>query len=96
MEKTLSYLTILPSNARELKVFIDRARQEILTNDDPLLLLAHLKWAEKTIHEILDDKEIKEKMYSEATKYNQDIFVYCDQVYAIGDEESKNVNIFLG
>jgi len=96
MEKTLSYLTILPSNAREMESFINRAKQEIIIHNDPLLLLSHLKWAEKTIQEIINDKDVKDKIYSEAIKFNQNIFVYCDHVYAVGDEENKNVNIFLG
>jgi hypothetical protein len=72
METALSTISILPNSFEELARFKNLLKTEILLNDrDPLSILKQLKFIEKTIADILIDKDIEDHFLTEALKYNE-------------------------
>lgn len=72
MERALSAINLLPSNNDEVKKFVTKVRNEILSgNDDPLKILIQLKMVEKTIDILLHDEEMERHFLCEAGKYGR-------------------------
>ncbi|MFA7361988.1 MAG: hypothetical protein WC139_13230 [Candidatus Kapaibacterium sp.] len=87
--KTLSTITIFPSNDAELKHYITTLKDEILSgNDDPLKVLKQLKFVEKTISQLLKDKELEDHFYAEAVKYGK-TFRHLDTEFSIKEVGAK-------
>lgn len=55
-----SVINLLPSNETEMDLFVRMSINEILHHPDPEKVLKQLKWARKTIFQILDDKDIQD------------------------------------
>jgi hypothetical protein len=73
METTLSVINLLPSGKEQLLSFVRKFKDEILANNtDPLKSLVQLKYAEKTIAEILKDEEIDYHFLKEFLLYDKD------------------------
>ena len=71
-ETTLSVINLLPSGKEQIKSFVQTIKSEILADEtDPLKILVQLKYAEKTISEILKDKEIDQHFLNEHSKYDK-------------------------
>lgn len=72
METTLSVINLLPSGKEQIKSFVQAIKSEILADEvDPLKILVQLKYAEKTISEILKDEEIDRHFLNEHSKYDK-------------------------
>jgi hypothetical protein len=73
METALSTISILPSGKEQVQSFVRKLKDEILANDkEPLKILVHLKYIEKTIAEILKDEEIDYHFLKEFLLYDKD------------------------
>jgi len=73
METALSIISILPSGKEQVQKFTRMLKDEILANDkDPLPMLVHLKWIEKTIADLLKDEEIDYHFLKEFLLYDKD------------------------
>jgi len=73
METALSTISVLPSDKLEVAQFVRKLKSEILANDkDPLKILVHLKFIEKTIKEILTDDDIDDHFLNEFLLYDKD------------------------
>lgn len=73
MDTTLSVINLLPSGKEQLAKFVRTFKDEILANNtDPLKSLVQLKYAEKTIAEILKDEEIDYHFLKEFLLYDKD------------------------
>jgi hypothetical protein len=73
METTLSVINLLPSGKEQVAKFVRAFKDEILANNtDPLKSLVQLKYAEKTIAEILKDDEIDYHFLKEFLLYDKD------------------------
>lgn len=67
---TLSTLTLLPSTKKEIQIFVEKAKEEILAgNEDALKIEVQLKAFEEIIKFLRNDKEIKENALIEVEKY---------------------------
>lgn len=72
METTLSVINLLPSGKEQLASFVKSFKNEILANNtDPLKILVQLKYAEKTIAEILKDEDIDNHFLNEFVLYDK-------------------------
>lgn len=73
MTTAISTISELPSNNEQLKTFVRQFKNEILANDrDALKVLVQLKFAEKTIADILKDEEIDLHFLKEFELYAKD------------------------
>ena len=73
METALSTISVLPSGKEQVKLFVRQLKDEILANNkDPLPILVHLKYIEKTIAEVLKDEEIDYHFLKEFLLYDKD------------------------
>ena len=72
METALSTISEMPSGKTEVAMFVRSIKAEILSNkSNPLPILVKLKYAEKTIAEILKDDDIDNHFLSEFLLYNK-------------------------
>ena len=73
METTLSVISQLPEGKAQVAQFVRTLKSEILANDrNPLPILVQLKYAEKTIAEILKDDDIDNHFLNEFLLYDKD------------------------
>jgi hypothetical protein len=73
METALSTISVLPSGKEQVTLFTRQLKNEILANDkDPLPILVHLKYIEKTIADVLKDEEIDLHFLKEFQLYSKD------------------------
>jgi len=73
METTLSVINLLPEGKVQVAQFVRTLKSEILTNDkNPLPILVKLKYAEKTISEILKDDDVDNHFLNEFLLYGKD------------------------
>lgn len=73
METAISTISVLPSGKLEVAQFVRKIKSEILANDkNPLPILIQLKYAEKTIKEILTDDDIDNHFLKEFLLYDKD------------------------
>lgn len=73
METTLSVINLFLLGKEQVQKFVRMLKDEILANDkNPLPMLVHLKWIEKTIAEILKDEEIDYHFLKEFLLYDKD------------------------
>ena len=73
METALSTISVLPSNKEQVVTFVRNLKNEILANDkNPLPILVHLKFIEKTIAEILKDEEVDYHFLKEFLLFSKD------------------------
>lgn len=73
METTLSVINTLPSGKEQVVNFVRALKNEILANDkNPLPILVQLKYAEKTIAEVLKDEEIDYHFLKEFLLFGKD------------------------
>lgn len=73
MNTTLSVINLMPSGKEQVSSFVRTIKSEILANDkNPLPILVQLKYAERTIAEILKDDEIDDHFLKEFQLYNKD------------------------
>jgi len=81
MESTLSVINLMPSGKTQVATFVQSIKSEILSGSrKPLPILAQLKYAEKTISEILKDDEIDACFLTEYQLYDKDEKVIIDGV----------------
>lgn len=72
MDTTLSVINLLPSGKEQVEIFVRKFKDEILANNtNPLKSLVQLKYAEKTIAEILKDEEIDYHFLKEFLLYDK-------------------------
>lgn len=77
METALSYLTILPLDKEQQKVFVQKAIDEILSGyENPLKIEGVLKGIEETIKAIRADVRIREAVFTELEKHGTTAKVY--------------------
>jgi predicted CopG family antitoxin len=94
METALSYLTILPISKEERQVFVQRAKDEILSGEyNPLQIEAVLKGLEETIKAIRGDVEIKEVVYQEAEKYGKGDFSFHGAKFRLTERKNWNFDL---
>jgi hypothetical protein len=68
---TLSVINLMPSGKDQVATFVRSIKSEILSGDKKVLpILVQLKYLEKTIDEILKDKEIDEAFLNEYHGYS--------------------------
>jgi len=72
--------------------FVRLLHKEILIHNDPLGVLKQLKWCERTIAEILSDKDIKRRIYLEALTFGEDNFDHNGTMYGVS-EDSEDVSV---
>jgi hypothetical protein len=90
METAISVITVFPSNKLELEQYKRKLKSEILVNDrDPLAILLQLKFVEKTIADILTDKELDDHFLTEAEKYKQKTFDHLGVKFTIAETGVK-------
>ena len=90
MTTALSTISELPSERLELEQFKRMLKSEILANDrDPLGILKQLKFIEKTIVDILTDKEIEDHFLNEAEKYKEKTFDHLNIKFTIQEVGTK-------
>jgi len=71
MESTLSVINLMPSGKEQITTFVRSIKGEILSGEKRVLpILVQLKMVEKTIDEILKDKEIDEAFLNEYHGYS--------------------------
>jgi hypothetical protein len=76
METALSTISALPSGRDQVARFTRMLKDEILANTkDPLKILVQLKYIEKTIADVLKDKEIDVHFLNEFELYNKEKIV---------------------
>jgi hypothetical protein len=76
-QTALSTITVLPSTKEQRRLFVAKAKNEILSGEvEPLKIDAILKSAEDTIKEIRTDKDIKSAVQNQAGKYPEKSFEY--------------------
>jgi len=81
---TLSTITILPGNKKEVDSYYNNAKNELLNgNRDPLIILKHLKAYESIIKSLLADEEIEDTILNEAEKYGNKTFEYAGAEFQI-------------
>lgn len=86
----LSTLSELPTEKLEVAIFTRKLKSEILLNDrDPLLILKHLKMVEKTIADILSDREIEDHFLTEAEKYKEKTFKHSGVTFTVAEVGTK-------
>jgi hypothetical protein len=72
MENALSTLANLPSTKVQIKTFVEKAKEEILSGQyDPLQVEVVLKAFEETVKALRDDKDIKDQLSDEVSKYEK-------------------------
>jgi hypothetical protein len=90
METAISTISIFPSNKLELEQYKRKLKSEILVNDrDPLAILLQLKFVEKTIADILTDKELDDHFITEAEKYKEKTFEHLGAKFTIAETGVK-------
>jgi hypothetical protein len=79
METAISTISVLPSGKKEIALFVETIRHEILMNDkNPLPVLVKLKYIEKTVKEILSDDKIDAHFLKEFQLYEREHTISID------------------
>lgn len=90
MTTALSTISELPSEKLELAQFTRMLKSEILAGDrDPLMILKQLKFIEKTIADILTDKDIENHFLTEAYKYKETTFDHLGIKFTVQEVGTK-------
>lgn len=90
MTTALSTISELPSEKLELEQFKRMLKSEILANDrDSLGILKQLKFIEKTIADILTDKDIEDHFLTEAEKYKEKTFDHLGVKFTVQEVGTK-------
>ena len=70
---TINVITLLPSGKEQIKSFVSDFKARILNGErDAIEILTQLKYAEKTLSELLTDEELDAYFLDEAAKYHKD------------------------
>lgn len=78
MTTALSHITVLPSTKAEITNFVELAVNEILSGEyNPLKIEVQLKAMEETIKSIRGNKDVKDQLLEEASKYPDKTFEFA-------------------
>lgn len=70
---TINVITLLPSGKEQIKSFVSDFKARIVSGErNAIEMLTQLKYAEKTLSELLTDEELDAYFLDEAEKYHKD------------------------
>ena len=88
--KTLNTITILPSTKKQISLYCNNIKEEILSgNNDPLKILRQLKAFESVIKELLKDNELKDCFITEAYKFENGQFEHDGCKFQVKNSPAK-------
>jgi len=87
---TLNTITILPSTKKEIEIYCNNIKEEILQgNESPLKILKQLKAFELVIKELLKDNELKDCFVNEAYKFKKGQFEFSECKFQVKNSPAK-------
>jgi hypothetical protein len=93
MERAISTITVLPSSKEEVKSFVEKAKEEILSgNESALKIECQLKAFEEVIKQLRSDNDIKYAVLDEAERYGTKTFEEYGAKITIRDGGRYNYN----